>query len=321
MVNQLPITRREFLAASATAVAVGVSHGQDAPTSTQDIPKRKLGKTGEEVPLLGLGTAPVGFLPEKEAIAFYHACLDAGVTYFDTAPGLGGYGQAQEFMAPVLKERRDEVFVVTKCYEPDGDKALELLKKNLKELGIDRADLVYAHSIGADQMPPEKVFGKGGVCDALTKAKKDGLTRFIGVSGHNRPDRFLKALEEWEFEVQMNAVGLVARHIYDFEGKVWPEAAKKEIGLAAMKVFGGGSGGGNWTSRIPDDYRLASFRYALGLPNLSVMVLGMKNTEELTQNLKWMREEKPLSKDELKALDKPSRELAQKWGNVYGAVS
>jgi hypothetical protein len=55
---------------------------------------------------------------------------------------------------------------------------------------------VYAQSIGADEMPPEKVFGKGGVCEALTKAKRDGLTRFVRVSGHNRPDRFLLPLDE-----------------------------------------------------------------------------------------------------------------------------
>ena len=241
------------------------------------------------VPAIGLGTAPAGHLPEKEAVALYHACLDAGVTYLDTAPALGGYGDAQRFLAPVLKERRDQAFVVTKCFEPDGEKALALLKKNLKELGIDRADLVYAHSIGADEMPPEKVFGKAGVCAALTKAKRDGLTRFVGVSGHNRPARFLRALEEWEYDVQMNAVGLVARHTYDFEGKVWPAAAKKGIGLAAMKVFGGAAGGKDWSARLPEELRPAAFRYALGLPGVAVVVLGMKSQDELKQNLEWLK--------------------------------
>ena len=57
--------------------------------------------------------------------------------------------------------------------------------------------------------------------------------RFVGVSGHNRPGRFLQALEEWDPDVMMTAVSLVSRHIYDFEGKVWPKAAKKGVGLVA----------------------------------------------------------------------------------------
>src|SRR5262249_41408899 len=183
--------------------------------------------------------------------ALYNACIDAGVTYLDTAPEFAGYGKAQVFLSRVLKDRRDEVFVVTKCAKADGEEALALLKKNLSELGIERADLVYAHSLGSDNMPPEKVFAADGVCKALEKAKKDGLTRFVGVSGHNRPGRFLQALKEWEYDVQMNAVSLVARHVYDFEAKVWPEAAKKGVGLAAMKVFGGAL-----SSKKPNEMRL-----------------------------------------------------------------
>jgi aryl-alcohol dehydrogenase-like predicted oxidoreductase len=313
-----PVTRREFLAATA---AGAVASGAAADPPAARLPQKKLGNTGVTVPAIGLGTAPAGFLLEKDAVALYHACLDAGVTYLDSAPALGGYGDAQKFLAPVLKDRRAEAFVVTKCFEPDGEKALALLKKNLQELGIDRADLVYAHSIGSDEMPPEKVFGKGGVCEALTKAKKDGLTRFVGVSGHNRPDRFLTALKEWEYDVQMNAVSLVARHVYDFEGKVWPAAAKKGIGLAAMKVFGGAPGGKDWSARLPGELRPAAFRYALGLPGVAVVVLGMKSKDELKQNLEWLKGYKPLGKDELAALEGPTKELAKKWGSVYGAVS
>jgi aryl-alcohol dehydrogenase-like predicted oxidoreductase len=313
------VSRREFLAATAAgAVAAGASAGPAAPAK---LPQKKLGNTGVTVPAVGLGTAPAGFLPEKDAVALYHACMDAGVTYLDTAPALGGYGDAQKFLAPVLKERRDEAFVVTKCFEPDGEKALALLKSNLRELGIDRADLVYAHSIGADEMPPEKVFGKGGVCEALTKAKKDGLTRFVGVSGHNRPERFLTALKEWDYDVQMNAVSLVARHVYNFEGKVWPEVARKGVGLAAMKVFGGAPGGDDWSARLPERLRRPAFRYALGLPGVAVVVVGMNSRDQLKQNLEWLKEYEPLSKDELAALEEPTRELARKWGSVYGAVS
>lgn len=317
-----PVTRRQFLRTAAAGATLAAS-GQVAaePTKPATLPQKVLGKTRVSVPVIGLGTAPAGHLPEKDAIALYHACIDAGITYLDTAPELGGYGKAQVFLAPVLKERRDQVFVVTKCYEPEGEKALALLRSNLKELGIERADLVYAHSIGSDKMDPDTVFGPTGVCKALDKARKDGLTRFIGVSGHNRPGRFLRALKEWEYDVQMNAVSLVARHIYDFEGKVWPEVAKKNVGLAAMKVFGGATGDGPGSARMPEKLRTAALRYALGLPQVSVVVVGIKSADELKQNLDVVKRYKPLSKEELAELEGPTKELAKKWGEVYGQVT
>ena len=316
------VSRREFLqAAGAGALALTASRLPGAEKTA--LPQKALGKTGVKVPILGLGTAPAGHRPEKEAVAFYDHCIDSGMTYLDTAPEFAGYGKAQVYLGQVLKTRRKEVFLVTKCWEPDGEKALALLKKNLAELQTDHADLVYAHSIGDDKMTPEKIYAKDGVCQALTKAKKDGLTRFVGVSGHCRPERFLKALKEWEFDVMMNAVSLVVRHVYNFEEKVWPTAAKKGVALAAMKIFGGAPGGEKKPkgARLSDDFLRSALRYALGLPQVSVAVVGIHDDKELKQNLEWAREYKPLTADELAALDKPSRELADKWKAVYGPVT
>jgi hypothetical protein len=314
-----PVSRRAFLKAAAVTAAAGPVLA--APPTPARLPQKVLGKTKVSVPVIGLGTAPGGYLPEKAAVALYHACIDAGVTYLDTAPDFAGYGAAQKFLAPVLKDRRDQVFVVTKCHESDGEKALALLKKNLAEMGIERADLVYAHSIGDDKMVPEKIYAANGVCKALDKAKRDGLTRFVGVSGHNRPGRFLTALKEWEFDVQMNAVSLVSRHIYDFEGTVWPEAAKKDIGLAAMKVFGGALGQDKWDARVAGELRAAAFRYAMGLPQVHVVVIGMRSAAELRQNLGWLTDYKPLTAKELADLTPRTKELAKAWGAVYGQVS
>jgi len=312
------LSRRDFLAAGAAAAVASSAVAADKET----LPQKVLGRTGVKVPVLGLGTAPAGYRPLKEAVAFYHQCIDKGVTYLDTAPKFAGYGDAQVYLGHVLKERRKEVFLVTKCWEPDGEKALALLKKNLAELQIEQADLVYAHSIGDDKMVPEKIHAKDGVCQALDKAKKDGLTRFTGVSGHSRPDRFLKALQEWDFDVMMNAVSLVARHTYNFEEKVWPVAAKKGVALAAMKVLGGAPGGEKQPkgARVPKEMNQSALRYALGLPQVSVVVLGIHDVEELDQDLKWVKDYKPLTADELAALEKPSKELAEKWKAVYGPV-
>ncbi|HMC64443.1 MAG TPA: aldo/keto reductase [Gemmataceae bacterium] len=317
------VSRRDFLKSAGAGTALALTGTRGAAEQKTTLPQRALGRTKVKVPVLGLGTAPAGYRSEKDAVPFYHKCIDSGVTYLDTAPEFAGYGKAQVYLGKVLKERRKEVFIVTKCFEPNGEKALRLLKKSLTELQIEQADLVYAHSIGDDKMAPEEIYAKDGVCKALEKAKRDGLCRFLGVSGHNRPGRFLKALEEWDYDVQMNAVSLVARHIYDFEAKVWPFAHKKGVALAAMKVFGGA---GQFPkspkgSKLPDDFKQSGLRYALGLPQVSVVVIGMHDEQELKQNIDWVKAYKPLTAAELRDLDKPTRDLAAQWKALYGPVA
>jgi uncharacterized protein len=314
------LSRRDFLlTSSAGALALSAGDAAHADDKTP-LPKKTLGQTGVKVPIIGLGTAPAGFRTEKEAVALVNQCIDSGITYLDTAPESGGYGKAQNYLGEVLKTRRKDVFVITKCHEPDGETALKVLKQNLGELQIEQADLVYAHSIGDDKMDPKTVYSPTGICKALDKAKKDGLTRFVGVSGHNRPGRFLLALKEWEFDVMMNAVSLVSRHIYDFESKVWPIAAKKKVGLAAMKIFGGALKGGVKGSRVPDELKPFALRYALGLPQVSVVVVGIHDEAELKQNLAWAKAFKSLTEAELSDLEKTTKALAGKWGSVYGQV-
>lgn len=288
--------------------------------TTSPLQRRVLGKTDIQIPVLGLGTAPSGHRPETDAVAFYRRCLDAGVTHLDTGPAVGGFGKAQSYLGQVLPERRQEVFLATRCCEPDGEAALRQLKQNLADLRIEQADLVYVQSLGDDKMAPERIFAANGACKALEKARRDGLTRFLGVSGHHRPWRFLKALEEWDFDVMLNAVNLVSRHIYDFEGQVWPAAAAKGIGLLAMKVFGGvrDSAKSAKGAHLPDDLKPAGLRYALGLPGVSGAIVGLHDDEELRQALAWVRSWAPLTAEEQASLEAPTRDLAGQWGELYG---
>src|SRR5688500_11584757 len=122
---------------------------------------------------------------------------------------MGGYGNAQLYLGQVLPERRGELFVATRCSEPDGETAMRQLKQNLAELRIERADLVYVQSVGHDRMGIETILSPAGVCRALEKARREGLTRFIGISGHNRPDRFVRVMEAWDFDVMMTPASVV----------------------------------------------------------------------------------------------------------------
>jgi predicted aldo/keto reductase-like oxidoreductase len=144
----------------------------------------------------------------------------------------------------------------------------------------------------------------------LAKAKKDGLTRFVGITGHNRPEKFAKVIEKRDIDVMMNAVNVVDRHTYDFEDVVWPIARKKNVGLAAMKVYGGGIA----SCLMPEKLREASFRYALSVPGVAVAVIGMGKEKELEQNVGFAKSFKPMTKDEASELKKETIAVAKQWG-------
>jgi aryl-alcohol dehydrogenase-like predicted oxidoreductase len=310
------LSRRDFVRTAGAALLLGNALPAWAEGGGK-LPQRVLGKTGVRVPILGLGTVAVGNLPDaKKAVALLNRAIDLGVTYIDTAPPrtrvafLTGYGKAQAYLKGVLKERRREVFLATKCLEPDGGRTVELLKKNLDELGLEQADLAYTHSIGHALYPLDGLVGEKGPMEALEKAKKDGLTRFVGVTGHNRPEKFAEVVARRDLDVMMNAVNVVDRHTYAFEDLVWPQAREKGVGLAAMKVFGGGI----TACKMPADLLQASFRFAQSVKGVALTVIGMGTEKELEQNVEWARTFTPMTAEEAEELKKKTVALARKWG-------
>ena len=311
------ITRRRFLHTTAAGTAAALVASNLRAEEGAKLPQRVLGKTGVKVPILGLGTVALGNNSnEKEAVALLNKEIDLGVTYIDTAPPrtrqavITGYGRAQKYIAGVLKERRKDVFIVTTCLETDGTKTLDLVRSNLKELGIEQADLIYTHSIGHAVYEFDELVGDNGPMASLEKAKKDGLTRFVGITGHNRPEKFAQVIAKRDIDAMMNAVNVVDRHTYDFEDIVWPLARQKNIGMVAMKVFGGGIA----TCKMPEKLREASFRYTLSVPGVALAVIGMGKQKELEQNVAWAKSFKPLTKDEAAELKKDTIAVAKEWG-------
>jgi aryl-alcohol dehydrogenase-like predicted oxidoreductase len=300
-------SRREFLQSSlAVAAFAGIgSNGATAANApaTAALPKRVLGKTGVQVPLLGLGTAQAGLARSiEDGVQVFQKALELGINYFDSAPESGGYGKAQIQLGHAFKDRRKDVFLTTKCAKARADEALKMLEANLKEMQTDYADLVYVHSLGADEMDMNVVTGPGGVMEFLQKVKRDGLARFVGVTGHNRPDRFLPILNDFDM--------LAAT-----EG-----AAEKKVGLVAMKVFGGSLGSSQHDSKLPAEHHQLALRYALEIPNLSCAVIGMKTVEEVERNVDWVKQYKPLTEQERAQLNDFGKTMAAAWKDHLGKV-
>jgi len=301
------ITRRKFLgdvvAGTTAAIALpGLAAESKEVTSkptVQTLPKRVLGRTKEKVTILGLGTAPVGEGPigVEEGIRIFGEVIDRGVTYVDTARI---YGNAEEILGHLIPKRRDKLFVATKVSTHTAAEAERSLSESLRRLKTDHADLVHIHSIGSKKI--DRVLAKNGVLNYLLKQKETGKVRFIGISGHNRPANFVRMLKTDQIDVIMCVMNYADRNIYDFESKALPEARKRNVGCAAMKVYAGIKGGfrnhrsGYVGCATEPAYLPQALGYALDLGGVSVAVVGPYTVEQAIQNVKFAQKYAPLSK-------------------------
>ncbi len=316
------ITRREFLARTAVAGG-GIATSAWAATKSGPLPMRTLGRTGEKVTILGLGTAPIGEGPIEtpEAAKIFGEVMDRGVNYIDTA---FIYGNAEEALGQLVPARRDKLFLVSKVWTDNAQRAEEMLNTSLKRMKTDHIDLVHIHHIGGKDV--DKVMAKDGVLEYLLKEKKAGKLRFIGLSGHARPARFLKLLETDQIDVVMAVMNYADRNIYDFERSVLPECRKRNVGVAAMKVYAGIKGGFRnhrkaWVGcNTPAERLPLALSYALDLEGVSVAVVGPYTMEQALRNVEIAKAYRPLTQTQRTELLSWGKNLAEELGPRYGPV-
>lgn len=306
--------------AQSSAIAAGTASGSAAP-DRQEMPYEVLGRTGVKVSRLGVGCAQFGQgrgLTVDDVAAVMHRALAQGINYFDTAPN---YQDSEEKMGPTVKEIRDKIFLVSKSESGTYEGTWESIRRSLKRLQTDHLDMVHIHDFAWEERfgDLKMVLGDKGILGALREAKKQGVIRFIGASGHHGPSRFHALLDTGEVDVLMNAVNFVCQHTYDFENKVWSRAREAKVGLVAMKVLGG-DGPKMERYKIPEEYYERAIRYALSAPGLSCLVIGMKNPAECERAARVVAGAQPLSDDERYALAREGLDLAGKpeWRLAYG---
>jgi aryl-alcohol dehydrogenase-like predicted oxidoreductase len=312
--------RREFMGMLAAAIAVGPkctpANGEEKPKKP-GIPRRILGKTGVEVPALiiggvaGMKQAPTAkFHPAELA----EAALDAGINYFDTAPSYAS-GQSEQNYGEVLATRRKEVFLATKTGNRSYDGAMRQVEASLKRLRADHLDLLQVHGVKAKE-DFAKWDGPDGVLKAMHRLRDEKVTRFIGVTGHESAEAMRRAIELFDFDTVLTTFNPTARRL-GYQQLVLPAARKKNMGILAMKVMGGGLGSlaiGNpikndieqywYHDEAPRQARAGRLiRYALGLP-ISAAVVGMGSLDHLKVNVAAVRNAQPLSQEQRKALEK-----------------
>ncbi len=162
------------------------------------IPLAPFGRTGHISSRTLFGAAAFWNVTQAEAEATLDMLLERGVNHIDTA---ASYGDSELRLGPWLKHHRDQFFLATKTEERTQQGARESLHRSLERLQTDHVDLFQLHNLSNPQ-EWEIALGPGGALEAFIEAREQGLTRFIGITGHglNIAALHRKALERFDFD-------------------------------------------------------------------------------------------------------------------------
>lgn len=238
--------------------------------------------------LLGLGGEGVlrTFGYDKEAYDLINRALDLGINYCESARAYSG---SESYYGKALHERRREIFLTSKSHARDREGALTHLQETLKIMKTDHIDLWQVHDVRTKE-DIEEIFGPGGAIEAFVQAKEKGMTRFIGVTGHENPEIISQCITQFEFDTVLVPVNPAEPEHMSFLEDVVPLANKKHMGVIGMKVYLRGL-----PRQLPFIGTMKPF-YEFALSQaVSTVVIGCDDIKQLEENVQFAKSFKPMT--------------------------
>lgn len=231
------INRREFIkgvgAMSAFSAFSSFSSAYSlAFAGANGMPKRRLGKTGQEVSIIGFGGIVVMGAEQSHANRVVREAFDRGMNYFDVAPS---YGDAEERLGPALEGIRKDVFLACKTGKRTKAEAAAELRESLRRLKTDHIDLYQMHALTSIE-ETRQALSSGGAIEAFLEARDKGLVRFLGFSAHSEKAA-LEAMNLFDFDTILFPVNWVNYLNGNFGPKVIERAQSKGMGCLALKAM------------------------------------------------------------------------------------
>ncbi|WP_336921520.1 aldo/keto reductase [Aquipuribacter sp. SD81] len=204
--------------------------------------RRRFGRTGFDGSVLVYGAAMLSDVDQDTADASVQEAFDAGITSFDTA---ASYGASEERLRPWADRLSSpDVFLATKVEERGYEAAWASIERSLARLGVDRVDLLQVHAVGETEVL-DQVTGPrsatSGALGAVLRAQTEGLTRFVGITGHGHaaPAVHREALRRHDFDTVLSPWNhLLARrpdYAAEFHGLV-ADCEARDVGLRTIKT-------------------------------------------------------------------------------------
>ena len=169
--------------------------------------KRRFGRTGHMSTVAIFGAAALWEMPQEDADAVLEQVIAAGVNHIDVAPS---YGMAEKLLGPWIPRIRDQFFLGCKTMERTQEGAASEMRRSLDILNVDSFDLYQIHAV-TKMEELDQATAPGGALDAIIQARDEGLTRFIGITGHgvDSPVIFLEALKRFDFDSVLFPINFV----------------------------------------------------------------------------------------------------------------
>jgi uncharacterized protein len=329
--------RREFLkmggvatAALLTPSAFAVTPNKSLPglpsnpVTMRAMPTRNLGKTGYKVGIFSLGGQAA---LEKAnnfdtAVPIIERALDMGVNYIDTSSIYGGPERwSEQYVGKVMAKRRDEAFLATKTKERTRDGSMRMIEKSLQLLQTDHVDLWQLHDVGT-MFDVDQIFAKGGAMEALLDMQQQKVVRFLGITGHYRPDALIECIHRHDFDTVLMAMNAADPHHYSFNEALLPLAVEKQMGIIGMKIPARGRILTSWNPPSIEQQKHSwegmsiqtsspgtlnmreAMYYTLSRP-VSTVIIGCDSIAQLEENVQLARDFTPIT-------DKHAGELVAK---------
>lgn len=199
--------------------------------------QRRLGRLDHHSSVLIYGGAMLADVTQEVADRSVQEALDAGINHFDVA---ADYGDAELRLGPWMPRIRERIFLATKTGVRDADGAWAQINRSLERLQTDRLDLLQIHAVG-DLADLDRVTGPGGALEAAVRARDEGLTRAVGITGHGHaaPATHREALRRFPFDTVLTPLNhVLARdrgYLDDYEALV-AAAQAQDTGLMVIKA-------------------------------------------------------------------------------------
>jgi aryl-alcohol dehydrogenase-like predicted oxidoreductase len=188
-----------------------------------------------------LGAFAFSEATQDEADEAMERVIEAGVNHIDVAPT---YGDAEDRLGPWLARERDRFFVGGKTTERTQDGAAREMRESLERLQIDQFDLYQLHAVNSME-ELTAVTGPNGALQAVLEGRGEGLTRFIGITGHglDAPTVFVEALNRFDFDSVLFPINFVLYANADYRRRAEELARQcrsRDVGTMAIKSIAKG---------------------------------------------------------------------------------
>lgn len=266
---------------------------------------RQLGRTGHKSTLTIMGTAAFWDIDQEGANNALELAKAAGVNHIDVAPQ---YGLAEERLGQWLPPYRDQFFLGCKTLERRAEPAWAELHRSLEKIQTRQFNLYQLHAVG-DFAELDAAFAKGGAIETLQRARDEGLTRALGITGHGlqTPAVHKAALERFDFDTVMFPINpsLYANSEYRKETESLLQLClERNVGVMAIKSVAKGPWGAKekayntWYEPFSqEDMITLGVRFALSQPGV-VGIPSAGDVRLLPLVLKAAEEFEPMSETE-----------------------